>query len=208
MHITTEGSERAGNMELIAEAVILGVAIFIAAYVLHEIRLWILKKWQRWKVRRTTWRSSLDERSKTASYQGEWYEVRRVRPGLHKHHIVFGDGLRPLSEKYGLYIYLPYTGHNEPGTGVHDDKKKDMELKIAAQRAFEEHFPELSFPAIFGMNFLPEKEFDHDELFKVVYKDRGRQKINRKYTETGVKNHNDLFGLEFLLKSRRRKRNA
>ena len=140
--------------------------------------------------------------------KGEWYEVRRVRPGLHKHHIVFGDGLRPLSEKYGLYIYLPYTGHNEPGTGVHDDKKKDMELKIAAQRAFEEHFPDLSFPAIFGMNFLPEKEFDHDELFKVVYKDRGRQKINRKYTETGVKNHNDLFGLEFLLKSRRRKRNA
>lgn len=69
MHITTEGSERAGNMELIAEAVILGVAIFIAAYVLHEIRLWILKKWRRWKVRRTTWRSSLDERSKTASYQ-------------------------------------------------------------------------------------------------------------------------------------------
>ena len=36
--------------------------------------------------------------------KGEWYEVRRVRPGLHKHHIVFGDGLRPLSEKYGLYI--------------------------------------------------------------------------------------------------------
>lgn len=144
---------------------------------------------------------------------GEGYEIRRIYPGLHKHHIVFGDGLRPLSEKYGLYVYMRYSGHNEPGTGVHDDKEKDMELKILAQRAFEEHFPDKSFPAIFGMNFLPEKEFDHDELFGIVKKDRGmqrivkrtvpEQRIKRKTRTAGVKNHDELFGIEYLLKCRR-----
>lgn len=137
---------------------------------------------------------------------GEGYEVRRTYAGLHKHHIVFGDGLRPLSEKYGLYIYLPYAGHNEPGKGIHDDKELDEKMKIVAQRAFEEHFPELSFPAVFGMNFLPEKKFDHNELFKIVRKDRGRQKINRKYSSTGVANHDELFGIDYLIKARNGKR--
>lgn len=134
--------------------------------------------------------------------KGEGYEVRRVCAGLHKHHIVFGDGLRPLSEKYGLYIYLPYAAHNEPGKGIHDNKELDRKMKIVAQRAFEAHYPELSFFEVFGINFLGERDFSHDELFRNKAKERTARKAAPLKGGGGVKNHSELFGLDYLLKLR------
>ncbi len=137
--------------------------------------------------------------------EGEGYEVRRVCARLHKHHIFFGDGERALSEKYGLYVYMNPEDHNLSDEGVHFERELRMKLARLAQTAFEEHFPELSFVAIFGMNFLDGKEFSHDEMFGVVVKDVPRKKacVRR---EAGVKNHDEMFGLEYLLRMRGRDR--
>lgn len=133
---------------------------------------------------------------------GGEYENRRVCDGLHKHHIVFGDGQRELSEKYGLYVYLRPEVHNCSKKGVHDDAGFRRRLQEAAQRAFEAHYPELSFFEVFGINFLGERDFSHDELFRNKAKERPARKSAPHRGGEGVKNHSELFGLDYLLKLR------
>ena len=72
---------------------------------------------------------------------------------LEEHHI-FGAANRALSEKYGLKVWLRHDIHNEPPSGVHFNKAHDLMLKRAAQKAFNEHYPQLNFIEIFGRNYL------------------------------------------------------
>lgn len=51
---------------------------------------------------------------------------------LHSHHI-FGAGKRPLSEKYGLKIWLCPKHHNMSDLGIHFNKPLDNLVKELAQ---------------------------------------------------------------------------
>lgn len=53
---------------------------------------------------------------------------------LSEHHCIENAGRRKNAEKYGLKVWLCYYCHQR----VHDDNQNELELKQAAQRAFEE----------------------------------------------------------------------
>lgn len=80
-------------------------------------------------------------------------------PYLEEHHVMYGKGNRPLSEKYGLKIYLCYRHHNDQFSpvAVHNNKTIREMTCIDAQKAFEKVYPDKSFREIFGKNYL-EKE--------------------------------------------------
>jgi hypothetical protein len=59
---------------------------------------------------------------------------------LHEHHCIYGRGLRQLSEKYGLKIWLRADWHNMADYGVHFDKALDLQIKQMAQRKAMEHY--------------------------------------------------------------------
>ena len=77
---------------------------------------------------------------------------------LEEHHCIYGRGLRPLSEKYGLKVWLCARHHRDAfgdtDAAVHFNKALDLKIKRMAQRAFEAHFPEESFLQVFGKNYL------------------------------------------------------
>ena len=75
-----------------------------------------------------------------------------------EHHAVFGTANRKLSEKYGLKVYLCLEHHEEGKEAVHKNAETALIVKKAAQRAFEEKWPDLSFEKIFGRNFLEEND--------------------------------------------------
>ncbi len=73
---------------------------------------------------------------------------------------MFGTSNRRLSEKYGLKVYLCIEHHLHDGGpyAVHRNKDiRDM-LDKAAQKAFEQKYPTLSFRDIFGKNFLDKSD--------------------------------------------------
>lgn len=53
--------------------------------------------------------------------------------GLHRHHIFFGSGIRPISEKYDATVWLCGKHHNLSNEGVHFNTELDLRLKKAAQ---------------------------------------------------------------------------
>ena len=73
---------------------------------------------------------------------------------LELHHIFFGTGLRQLSEKYGLTVWLTHDEHNEPPFGVHHCKTTNRSLQRAGQLKFMEVYQNLDFIKIFGRNYL------------------------------------------------------
>lgn len=74
---------------------------------------------------------------------------------LHDHHIIYDKGNRPLSEKYGLKVFLCGYHHNLSDEGVHFNKELDRQLKELAQRTFEEkHGSREDFRRIFGKSYL------------------------------------------------------
>lgn len=75
---------------------------------------------------------------------------------LHEHHIFFGRGLRQLSEKYGLKVWLRADWHNMSDYGVHFDKNLDLSLKQMAQKKAMKHYgwTVQDFIKIFGRNYL------------------------------------------------------
>lgn len=77
---------------------------------------------------------------------------------LHEHHIFFGNGIRPLSEKYGLKIWLRADWHNMADYGIHFDKTLDLEVKQMAQKKAMEHYGWTTedFIKIMGRNYLNE----------------------------------------------------
>ena len=75
--------------------------------------------------------------------------------GLEEHHIIFGVGLRKLSEKYGLKVWLCYLHHRDNRIGVHGlNKEADMMLKQLAQRTFEKKYSHEKWMEVFGKNYL------------------------------------------------------
>lgn len=72
--------------------------------------------------------------------------------GLHSHHVFYGSD-KPLSEKYGLKIWLCGPHHNLSDEGIHFDREFDFNIKQLAQEKFEE-IHGLSFLKVFGRNYL------------------------------------------------------
>lgn len=73
---------------------------------------------------------------------------------LESHHIYYGQGRRKLSEQYGLKVWLTHDLHNEPPQGVHFNRNARRYLEHVGQKAFEQHYPDLDFRALFGKNYL------------------------------------------------------
>lgn len=74
---------------------------------------------------------------------------------LEEHHVFEGNGKRPISEQYGLKVYLcGCTCHREGPKSAHKNKEtKDMLHKLA-QRKFEETHSREEFIAAFGKSYL------------------------------------------------------
>ena len=77
-----------------------------------------------------------------------------TRSNLHKHHCIYGAGRRPLSEEYGLWVYLCGRHHNLSNEGVHFNKTLDEKIKRDSQAAFESLHSHDEFMRIFGRNYL------------------------------------------------------
>lgn len=75
-----------------------------------------------------------------------------------EHHAIYGNAKRKLSEKYGLKVYLCLEHHTAGKQAVHFNKINSMYIKKAAQKAFEDKYPDLDFKKIFGKNYLEETD--------------------------------------------------
>lgn len=72
---------------------------------------------------------------------------------IEEHHC-FGGPNRKLSEKYGLKVYLCPEHHRTGPDAVHQNSDYMQILHEAAQKAFEERYPDKSFREIFGKNYI------------------------------------------------------
>ena len=77
-----------------------------------------------------------------------------------EHHVPFGRGIRKLSERYGLKVYLciPHHQHDAGEEAVHRNDTIRRLLDKEAQKAFERHYPNLDFRKIFGKNLLDDAD--------------------------------------------------
>lgn len=77
-----------------------------------------------------------------------------------EHHVPFGRGIRKLSERYGLKVYLciPHHQHDAGEEAVHRNDTVRRLLDKEAQKAFERHYPNLDFREIFGKNLLDDAD--------------------------------------------------
>lgn len=74
---------------------------------------------------------------------------------LEEHHIFEGNGKRPMSEKYGLKVYLcGATCHREGPKSAHKNKEIKDRLHKIAQKKFEETHSREEFIAVFGKSYL------------------------------------------------------
>lgn len=74
--------------------------------------------------------------------------------GLEEHH-VFGGSNRRFSEKYGLKIHIcGERCHRNGPDAVHRNRKTDLAIKAAAQKAFENIYSHEEFMNIFRKNFI------------------------------------------------------
>jgi len=74
------------------------------------------------------------------------------RPKEAIHHIFFGPN-RNNSEKYGLTAPLCNYHHNMSNQSVHFNRQMDLELKVLAQKAFEDKYSHELFMQVFGKNY-------------------------------------------------------
>lgn len=77
------------------------------------------------------------------------------KENLQEHHVIYGNGRRKLSERYGLKVYLCLHHHTYGSSeeAVHSNAEVSKILKKKAQEAFEEKYSELSFLKIFGKSY-------------------------------------------------------
>lgn len=75
---------------------------------------------------------------------------------LESHHVFNGYANRPLSEKYGLKVWLCHYCHNERPNGVHRNAERNQYLKSTVQKIAMEHYDWTidDFRSIFGKNYL------------------------------------------------------
>lgn len=72
---------------------------------------------------------------------------------LERHHVFGGVANRPISEKYGLYVYLCHNCHTGK-YGAQYDKEKNLLLKQDAQRAFEKTNSRKDWMELIRKNYL------------------------------------------------------
>lgn len=77
------------------------------------------------------------------------------RQDLHRHHVFPGVANRPLSEKYGCWVYLCPYHHNMSNEGVHFNHYLDILLKKTTQREWEKRYGNREdFIKTFGRSYL------------------------------------------------------
>ena len=77
--------------------------------------------------------------------------------GLDEHHVYGGYGIRKLSEKYGLKVYLCHHDCHEYGANaVHKNAEVNRRLKAKVQKIAMKHYGWSieDFIEIFGQNYL------------------------------------------------------
>ena len=72
---------------------------------------------------------------------------------LERHHVLGGVANRPLSEKFGLWVWLCPECHRD-SHGAQYDRKKNRKLKELAQIAFEARHSHEEWMQIFRKNYL------------------------------------------------------
>lgn len=72
---------------------------------------------------------------------------------IESHHIFSGVANRPVSEKYGLKVYLCHDCHIGKA-GAQYDKEKNLRLKQEAQRAFERYHSRAEWMKLIRKNYL------------------------------------------------------
>jgi len=72
---------------------------------------------------------------------------------LERHHIFAGTANRPISEKYGLWVYLCHNCHTGKA-GAQYDKEKNLKLKQEAQRTFEKDHSRVEWMNLIRKNYL------------------------------------------------------
>ncbi len=71
-------------------------------------------------------------------------------PQTETHHLIFGRGLRELSDKHGLVIPLCRACHGE----LHKNSSMMAWSRAEGQRRFEKNHSHEEFMKIFGKNYL------------------------------------------------------
>ena len=75
------------------------------------------------------------------------------RINLEIHHVLGGVANRPLSEKFGLWVYLCHNCHT--GTdGAQYNRERNQKLKRLAQIAFEARYSRKEWMETFRKNYL------------------------------------------------------
>ena len=72
---------------------------------------------------------------------------------LNVHHIFFGTANRRISDRVGFWCYL-CVEHHTGNTGVHFNKKLNLELRQITQRKYEEMHSREDFMRLTGRNYL------------------------------------------------------
>lgn len=72
---------------------------------------------------------------------------------LEEHHVMYGSGMRKLSEQYGLKVYLCIYHHRYGPEAVHNNKEIRIMLCKEAKEAFEHHYPGKSWVETFGKDY-------------------------------------------------------
>ena len=81
-----------------------------------------------------------------------------------EHHAIFGTGMRPMSEKFGLKVYLCLRHHRTSKVAVHMNHDMARLVQAHAQRAYERERArgnkkfEKSFFEVFGRNYDYEED--------------------------------------------------
>ena len=74
---------------------------------------------------------------------------------LERHHCVYGRGVRPLADKFGLTVMLCSRCHRDWKYGVHGlNKQADLRLKRVAQITFEAKYSHEKWMEVFKRNYL------------------------------------------------------
>ena len=74
--------------------------------------------------------------------------------GLEVHHVFFGRGMRAVSDKHGLKLFLCPYHHRDQKHGAHGNREVDLYLKREAQKVFEKKHGHDRFMEIIGRNYL------------------------------------------------------
>ena len=86
--------------------------------------------------------------------KGVCYICKRFMP-TEKHHIFRGKN-RKRADEDRVTVYLCHFCHNEPPSGVHFNKSRDMQLKRIGQRTWMAHYGKTTddFIKAYGRNYL------------------------------------------------------